>query len=971
MRVARDLVRVICTITIAVVFVCAGFAQQATGTLRGQLIDELGGVIVRATVTLVGESGDQRTVTTNGEGRYVFGGLTPGRYTVRATAPGFATYENTAVEISPGRSQTLNISLSVTIEKQEVTVNAEPPLSTAPENNAGAIVLRGTDLQALPDDPDDLAEALQALAGPSAGPNGGQLYIDGFSGGILPSKESIREIRINSNPFSAEYDRLGFGRIEIFTKPGSDKLRGTGFFNFSNQSLNSRNPFATNRPPFQRRFFGGNLSGPIIARKASFFVDFDKRDIDDDAVVNATILDPSFNVIGFRQTVATPVRRLSFSPRIDYQLNQKNTLVFRYELEHNSYQNLGVGNFSLPSRAYNSTNTEHNLRLTETAVINQKTVNETRFQFRRTVSDQEGDNTRPTINVLDAFIGGGSQVGISSNTNDRIELQNYTSMALGKHALKFGGRLRRVSITDVSPQNFGGTYTFGGGPGRVNSLEQYRRTLLGLPGGGPTQFSIAGGNPKASVTQVDIGPFVQDDWHVRQNLTLSLGLRYETQTNISSNLNFAPRVAFAYSPGAVNNRRPTTVIRGGFGIFYERFGENFTLQAERFNGINQQQFIVTDPAILALYPDAPSVATLAGFAQPQTIRRVAPDLRASYTIQSAISVERQLPYNITISVAYINARSLHLLRSRNINAPLPGTFLPGVSGSGVRPFGNIGNIYEYESSGVANQNQLIVTVNSRLNRKFTLFGNYSLNKANSNTDGAGTFPANQYDLSTEYGRSSIDVRQRLFLGGSFSAPWGLRFYPFVIARSGIPFNITTGRDTSGSTVFTERPAFALDPTKPGVVSYNGVLLDPRPAAGEIIIPRNFGAGPAFFSVNLRVSKTIGFGEVPGNSARSSPRQQGGRGGEREGRMGGPFGRPGEGDRGGGGSSREKRYNLTFSVQAQNLFNHTNPGQPVGNLSSLLFGISTQTAGGFGFGPGGNPNSQAGNRVIEAQIRFNF
>ena len=112
-----------------------------------------------------------------------------------------------------------------------------------PENNAGAIILKDKDLEALSDDPDELMSELQALAGPSAGPNGGQIYIDGFTGGQLPPKASIREIRINQNPFSAEYDKLGYGRIEIFTKPGTDKFHGQLFLIGNTAGFNSRNPF--------------------------------------------------------------------------------------------------------------------------------------------------------------------------------------------------------------------------------------------------------------------------------------------------------------------------------------------------------------------------------------------------------------------------------------------------------------------------------------------------------------------------------------------------------------------------------------------------------------------------------------------------------------------------------------------------------------------------------------------------------
>ena len=606
-----------------------------------------------------------------------------------AQATGFARYENAAVEVAAGRAAALDIALGVTIDAEEVTVASESPVSTEPENNTGALVLRGTDIEALPEDPDDLADALQALAGPSAGPNGGQIYIDGFTGGRLPPRETIREIRINQNPFAAEYERLGFGRIEILTKPGSDRFRGQASFGFNDESMNSRNPFAPSRAAYQSRNYGGNFSGPLVKGKASFFLDFDRREVDDNDVINATILNSALEPDQFGFTVLSQ-RRTTFSPRFDYQLNQNNTLSALHLLAQRAPER-GAGDFNLLSRVFDSSSTEHTFQLTETAIINPTTVNETRFQFIKRHSEQEGDNSVPTLRVLDAFTGGGSAVGLAFNDEKRWELSNNTSIARGTHALKFGVRLRGVSLDDVSPNNFGGTFTFAGGfapqldsnnevvldsAGRpvvtpITSIERYRRTILfgqqGLTnaqirtlGGGATQFQIAGGDPEARVSQKDFGAFVQDDWRVRPNFTLSLGLRYEGQTNIGSNLNFAPRFTFAWAPGAGSTggrgqaQQPKTVIRGGFGVFYDRVGESLTLQAARFNGTNQQQFLVTDPAVLDLarftldgVSNVPSVESLTGSALPQTTRLVAEALQAPYTMQTALAFERQLPRNFT------------------------------------------------------------------------------------------------------------------------------------------------------------------------------------------------------------------------------------------------------------------------------------------------------------------------------------
>src|SRR5580765_7864160 len=264
-----------------ILLLCAAtvLGQQGNGGLKGRVSDENGGLIVGATVTATDAAGKTKTTTSNSDGLFNLTGLAPGKYTLQVVSPGFGTFENSEVEVTAGRSETLDVTLKITIE-QKVTVNAETAgVNTDPENNVGALILRGPDIESLPEDPDDLMAALQALAGPAAGPNGGQIYIDGFSGGRMPPLASIREIRINANPFSAEYDRPGLGRIEILTKPGSDRYRGQVSFNFNNQELNARNPFAPTRAPYLSRNYGGNFSGPISAKKSSFFIDFEKRDV--------------------------------------------------------------------------------------------------------------------------------------------------------------------------------------------------------------------------------------------------------------------------------------------------------------------------------------------------------------------------------------------------------------------------------------------------------------------------------------------------------------------------------------------------------------------------------------------------------------------------------------------------------------------------------------------------------------------
>ncbi|MBD0369255.1 MAG: TonB-dependent receptor [Pyrinomonadaceae bacterium] len=1010
--IKKTIVRSAALVLLLGLSLCLTQAQVSTG-IRGQVTDELGGTISGAVVTLVDAAGAEKTATTNDEGIYVFNGLAPGKYTVRIAHTGFAPFENSEVTIVAGQRQQLDIKLSVTIEEQKVNVADERSLSTESDNNANAIVLKGRDLDVLPDDPDDLAAALTALAGPSAGPNGGQIYIDGFTGGRMPPKEAIREVRINQNPFNAENDVPGFGRIDILTRPGFGKISGSAGFQFNDEGLNSRNPFSPTRVDFQQRLFNFTLSGPLQKQKSSFFVDFQKRDIDDNDIINAVVLDANLNPVGFRAGIVQPRRFTTFSPRFDYAINQNNTLVMRYTYSHTNVDNGGVGNFSLFSRAINSSNTEHTFQITETAVLNPRWINETRFQFIRRSSEQEGDNTLSTVNVQASFIGGGASVGQAFNKETRWELQNYSTGTMGKHILRFGARLRGVRLSDVSDANFNGTFTFGGLTG-FTSIEQYRQTVLNTPGFVPSQFILNGGNPQSSVSQVDLGLFIQDEWRIRPNLNVTMGLRYENQSNISSNFNLAPRIFFAWAPGGSSTGtigqfgagQPKFVIRGGFGVFYDRLNEQATLQENRFNGTNQLRFIVpgfildaqgnrvVNPLLDNVVFNAdgtvnpatvPTIAQLQAFQAVQSRTVIADNFQAPRSFLAAINVEKQLPYNFTVFAVLFSYNTRHALVLRNINAPLPGVF--DALGRPVRPNAG-GDVYQYESSARFNDIRFQAGVRNQLSRNFLLFANYQTGRPTSNTDCvfgfvAQCFPANSYDLNGDFGRVAFFPRHRVTIGGSFTIErLRLTLSPFILASTGTFFNIITGRDNNGDGIFNDRPAFVSATTRPEDVRVTRFgTFDINPPIGAPLIPRNYGEGPGFFIVNLNMSRTFGFGDMPGARANAAP--QGGGGGPRGGGggAGGGGGRgPGGGAvaGGGGGGARpaasapvEKRYNLTFTANIINIFNRANLCPPVGNLSSPLFGQSISTTGPFGgCGFAGN-NQSAGNRRIQLGVRFNF
>jgi hypothetical protein len=270
---------------------------------------------------------------------------------------------------------------------------------------------------------------------------------------------------------------------------------------------------------------------------------------------------------------------------------------------------------------------------------------------------------------------------------------------------------------------------------------------------------------------------------------------------------------------------------------------------------------------------------------------------------------------------------------------------------------------------------MIANFNLRMGTKLSLFGVYTLGYAHSNTGGVSSSPMNPYDIQEDYGRAAFDVRHRVFVGGTWTLPRGFAISPFVVANSSAPFNITLGQDVYGTGIVTNaRPAFA----GPGTPVSN-ILRTPwgtfdtstSPAAGETIIPPNYGVGPSQFTVNLRVGKTFGFGKKP--EGPGSSRGQGGGPGGGPGGRGGGFG-PGLGGRGLGGggggggffgpASTNTRYSLTFSVNARNIFNNVNLGTPIGAVTSPGFGRSNSLVGGFF-------SSSAANRRIDLQVMFNF
>ncbi len=987
---------------------------QGVGSLKVTVTDPSAAVVPNAAVHVTG-NGQTKDDKTDSAGTYSVS-LPPGQYAIRVTAPGFVTATQSNVAVTSGQANALNVALEITTSAAEVDVTSATAgaLTVDPSQNAGAIVLSEADMDALPDDPDDLQAQLEAMAGPAAGPNGPQIFIDGFSGGQLPPKSSIREIRINSNPFASEFDSPGFGRIQIFTKPGTDSYHASAFFTYGNHDLDTRNPFVSGAmPDYNNRQLSGNVSGPL-GKKISWFLDLSERNFNTSQLILAETLGPAptFNQIAYNATYATPSKSYSINPRIDYAINANNTLVLRYMRSSGSNEN-GVGGFSLPSQINYGVNKFTTVQATETMVIGTKSINEILFQF----NDQRQNTSAagfggPTVNVASAFTAGGNTAN-NYNRNRGYELQENNTITQGKHTMKFGSRMRESEVALQSSSNFNGTYTFTTPQNastapclssftNPNSLDVYQETELllqqGVPmstilaeGCGPSSYTLNAGPTQFAKKQFDASVFAQDDWRVRPNLTLSGGLRFETQTNIHDKADIAPRLSASWAPGAKPGKTSKTVLRGGSGIFYYRFPLNNVLNSIRFNGNGQQNYdIIAASGGTAAQQALSYFGTTNGMpplsllqTSTQAIYEVDPNLKASSMFQNAASIERALPGRTTLTVQITDSRGVHDMRERQINAPLPGTYNPLTQSGGVLPYSGQGFIYLYEDSGIYKELQVISSVNARVNSRISLNGFYAWTDYHTNTNG---FPSNEYNTNADWGRAAIPT-SRINMFGNLVLPYGWTASPILSINSSTPFNITSGIDYNGDGINNDRPSFA-----PAGSACGGNIkctafgtFNIAPTAGSAIIPVNYANGPDQWRVDMRFSHSWGWGEKrnatpqmgggggfgggPGGGGPPPGGGGGGRGGGGGFGGGGFGGGPGgPGGPGGFGGGTNHKYVLGLTVQATNIFNHVNLANPVGSLNSPFFGESISSVStGQGLGGGG----VTGNRRIQLTLRFTY
>ena len=852
----------------------AGSASEATaqrpdtGTLRVVVKDPSGAVIPGAMVQIKGTEERTAAVTradlaSDGQGVAVAADLPPGRYAVDVAFPGFETLTLTDVRVRAGdnkRDAALKIQKledSVSVGRDKATVASDP------NNDRFNTVLSREQINALPDDPDEMERVLKDMAGPGA-----TIRVDGFRGGKLPPKSQIRSIRFQRDAYAAENHMAGLVFVDIVTQPGMGPLRGSMDFLFRDDSLNARNAYQAEKGPEQTQQYTMNLSGTLRKDRTSFSLSATGAALYDSANVYA---DTS---TGFQNnSIRRPSERMNFNGRLDHAVNTSHTLRANLQTNGNETSNLGVGGFDLEERAYSRKTEESLLRLSESGPWSRTLFGESRLQVRRQSSGSASELERRTTRVLDTFTSGGAQQAGGREVTD-IEWATNIDWARGRHAIRFGTLIEGGWYTSDNRTNYLGTFVF---PSSAD-----------FDAGRPASFTQRIGDPRVEYSQWQAGFFVQDDWRARSNLTISAGVRQELQTHLDDTFNLAPRFGVTWSPF----KNGKTTLRGGGGVFYDWLDSEIYEQVLRVDGVRQRDLVVTNPG----YPDAFLGAT--GEILPASKYMFADTLVMPKRIMANVGLSHQFSPTLSSSISYNRSRGEDRFRGRNINAPI----------DGVRPDPTVGNITQVESTASMRGQTLSAGINFNIPaRRLFLFANYAWMKQESNADGAFTLPANSYDPDAEWGpvagiprhnfsamfTSSLTKTLRLSLGGSW--------------RSGTPYNVTTGHDDNGDTVFNDRP---------------------------LGVGRNTARTEMMWDVNGRVSYAFGFGKrAPAGGGAGTPVIVAHRvtvGGAGGGDIAGAF----------GGGAEDKRIRFEVFASASNLFNAVNRIGYSGVMTSPFFGEAT-------------------------------
>jgi carboxypeptidase family protein len=804
------------------VFVLAAAAASAQprgdATLRVTVFDPTGAVIVGAHVTL--RPGDGRAgappaaatelaLDTGGRGDALFAALTPGRYTIHVESPGFEPADVRDSRVRAGDNRR-DVKLVLARLTATIDVGRDPrERGSDPRSDAFATILGPDQIDELPDDPDEMEQALKDMAGPGA-----VLRVNGFRGGHLPPKGQIQQIRFRRNMFAADAHEPGFIAVDITTKPGLDGWRGSTSMGFRDAALNARNAFAPAKGDEQHQRYGFNLNGPLWKQHTSLALSVDGVDaFDSKTIVTAQ---PSGY---FADTIRRPNQTVNVTARLEHALTPSQMLRVEAQRNHASTDNLGVGDFDLPERGYSQARTEDVLRASMSGSIGKALFNELRLQWRADDTALTPVSVAPAVLVLNAFDSGGAQVG-GSRGSSVVELTNDLDIAVGRHAIRAGLQLDAGRYRTRELRNTTGTFTFA--------------SLDAFAAGRPTTFTRNTGNPDLSIAQAQLGLYLQDDIRARKNLTVSAGLRQELQSHIGG-LNLAPRGGIAWAPF----KSGKTTVRAGAGVFFDWLDAQAYEQGVQLDGAHQHVEAILQPGYPDPFAGASAIVLPAGRVQ------FAADLAQPTLKEAMAAVEQALPGDIRLNTMFVHRSGSNLLRGVDINAPLAG---------GRRPDPGAGTITEIQSIAQSKVDLVSFNLNyAQPARRIFVAANYTFGRSIDETDSPFGLPANSYDLAAERGPSLGDARHRFMSLANLPLRKRFRLGTSFRVQSALPYNITTGHDDNGDTVSNDRPAGVTRNTGRGSAQIDlGLRLSwsvgfggaaPPPAGPQVRIVRGDSADP--------------------------------------------------------------------------------------------------------------------------------
>ena len=782
-----------------------GETRGPASSVSGVLLDPSGAAIPKAQVSLTSNKGEiLKRIATDAVGAFHLDNLAPGKYTLEFHADGFRD-TRVATQVSAKRFIPLRVVMPISVEAETLTVATGvdvPIVSTETSENQNSNAIDRNALDRVPVfDQDYITTMSRFLDDNATGTNGVTLVVNGIEAngpGVTPS--AVQEVKINNNPYSARFSRPGRARLEIVTKSGTPNYHGSLNFMTRDSVFDAKNAFATVKPPESRQYYEGSVTGPLgHSKKTSFLLALDEDILDQQAIVdvNAIAAAESLGFGSIAQTIANPTHHFFGSGRVFHDLANGDQFWIGYSYEHRSSQNSNVGGTILPSAATDTHFLEHEINVSYLHQFSPHWLNQTRFLVGHYDNSTASVLPEAQIAVSGLFTAGGAQAD-TRRTEYHFDGTDFATYANGKHQLSFG-----IDIPDISRRglddftNRQGTYTF-------ESAANYTASS-------PATYLVQTGQGHVAFLEKVICAFVEDDIRLRPNLSVYLGMRYYWQNYFHDEPhNFAPRVSFAYAPSS----KSRTVIRGGFGMFYDRTGPSPIGDLLHFNGMNLLRFIVDPPYVS--YPINAAVLSQI----PTSVATLDPRTRIPYALQYSLGVEQQVTAKSTISAVYIGNRGIDVFRSIDANAPvlIPGNF--------ARPNPNLGQDRQMQSEGYLKGNALELTFRGKPTKYFSGQIQYTLSRTYNNTSGITFFPENSYDAAADWGRSDNDRLHKFDLLAS-SQP--TRFFTMGVGLSlysGKPVNITTGGDNN----------------------HDGILND-RPAG----VPRNTMAGPGLIDLDLNIS----------------------------------------------------------------------------------------------------------------------